>query len=210
MRELLLILALHPLCVFPQSTVPAPPQELDQAVMQSPPHRSSVVAISPLASDRIYADYSEEGRIAGLEGTVHLTAVLDGNGKATDVQVTKPLGLGLDEQAVEAAKQGTSGITTSGTANLDAEFILPEKGSRWHLLSVVFLLPYGASRPTFVSTTYPLGAGLVGGDAIDHAQVVAMLGSRLTVLSVSKCGRLRAASAINAALSWTSLPHLKI
>src|ERR1700676_17768 len=188
MRELFFILAMSPLCVVAQPEIPLPPQELDRAVMENRPHVSDRVVVSPATgnraaegpsgaatipvSDRIEADYSDEGRIAGLEGTVHLLAVIAKDGTA-NVQVIKSLGLGLDEKAGEAITQRQSGLSTS---YLHADFILPEKHSRWHLLSVAFFPPEGASRPTFVSTTYPLGAGLVGGDAIDHAQVVAAIG----------------------------------
>jgi TonB family protein len=50
-------------------------------------------------------EYSEEARHAKLEGTVMLSLVVDENGKAQDIRVTKPLGHGLDEKAVEAVKK---------------------------------------------------------------------------------------------------------
>lgn len=193
MRELLVILAISPLCVLAQPEIPSPPQELDRAVMENRPHVSDRVVVSPATdnraaegpseaatipvSDRIETDYSDEGRIAGLEGTVHLLAVIDKDGTA-NVRVLKSLGLGLDENAVEAIKQRQSGVSPS---YLHADFILPEKRSRWHLFSVAFSPQKGASRPTFVSTTYPLGAGLIGGDAIDHAQVVAAIGRQVWI-----------------------------
>ena len=70
-------------------------------------------------------------------------------------------------------KRASPGADALQPHHLHADFLLPEKNSRWHLLSVVFLTPEGASRPAFVSTTYPLGAGLIGGQAIDYAQSVA-------------------------------------
>ena len=46
-------------------------------------------------------------------------------------------------------------------------------------MSVAFFPPEGASRPRFAATVYPPGAGLSGGDAIDHGQVVAALGKQV-------------------------------
>jgi len=179
MRELLLILAMPYLCALAQSPIASPSPDLDQAVMQERPHVSDHVAVSPAVLDRIEADYSDEGRIAGLEGTVRLTAVIAQDGKARNVEILQPLGLGLDEKAVEAAKQGHSGVLAFSTSFLRAVFTLPQKDSRWHLVSVVFFPPEGASRPRFAATLYPPGAGLSGGQAIDHGQVVAALGRQV-------------------------------
>jgi TonB family protein len=176
MREFILILAISPLCVFAQPVTPPPPPELDRAVNQNPLRFSDRIAILPTDLNRLDADYSEEGRIAGLEGTVRLTAVVAEDGTATGIQVTEPPGLGLDEKAIEAIKQWRGRISLPSKAYLHADFRMPEKGHRWHLLSVVFDAPERASRPKFVSATYPPGPGLVGGDAVDHGQVLAALG----------------------------------
>jgi TonB family protein len=50
-------------------------------------------------------EYSQEARKAKLEGTVMLSLVVDENGKAQNIRVTKSLGHGLDEKAVEAVKK---------------------------------------------------------------------------------------------------------
>jgi periplasmic protein TonB len=49
--------------------------------------------------------YSEEARKAKYQGTVVLQAVIQPDGHATDIQVVKGPGLGLDDKAVEAVKQ---------------------------------------------------------------------------------------------------------
>jgi TonB family protein len=48
--------------------------------------------------------YSEEARKAKYQGTVVLWIVVDAAGAVTDCKVVKPLGLGLDEKAVETVK----------------------------------------------------------------------------------------------------------
>lgn len=49
--------------------------------------------------------YSEEARKAKWQGSVLLSLVVDENGKTTDIHVVRPLGLGLDEKAIEAVTQ---------------------------------------------------------------------------------------------------------
>ncbi len=48
--------------------------------------------------------YSEEARKAKYQGTVLLKAIITPEGKATNIQVVKGLGLGLDEKAIEAVR----------------------------------------------------------------------------------------------------------
>jgi TonB family protein len=50
-------------------------------------------------------EYSEEARKAKFQGTVLLAIVVDETGKATQIKVSRPLGLGLDEKAIEAVKK---------------------------------------------------------------------------------------------------------
>jgi protein TonB len=49
--------------------------------------------------------YSEEARKAKYSGVVVLQVVITADGRATDIQVVKGPGLGLEEKAIEAAKQ---------------------------------------------------------------------------------------------------------
>ena len=48
--------------------------------------------------------YSDEARKAKFEGVVTLQAIIQLNGHATDIQVVKSAGLGLDEKAVDAVR----------------------------------------------------------------------------------------------------------
>lgn len=48
--------------------------------------------------------YSEEARKAKFQGIVVLSIIVDAQGNVHDVQVVKPLGLGLDEQAVRTVQ----------------------------------------------------------------------------------------------------------
>jgi TonB family protein len=48
--------------------------------------------------------YSEEARKAKYQGTVIVLIVIDAQGNVTDSRIVKPLGLGLDEKAIETIK----------------------------------------------------------------------------------------------------------
>jgi TonB family protein len=48
---------------------------------------------------------SEEARKAKFQGSVLLSVIVDTAGNATQIRVTRALGLGLDEKAIEAVKQ---------------------------------------------------------------------------------------------------------
>src|SRR5579863_1571545 len=56
----------------------------------------------PRVSTKVEPDYSEEARHARLAGTVIVFVVVDLDGEPRDLKVLRPLGLGLDEKAIEA------------------------------------------------------------------------------------------------------------
>ena len=51
---------------------------------------------------KIEPEYSEEARKAKWQGTVQLSVIIDETGHARDLKVSKSLGLGLDQKAMEA------------------------------------------------------------------------------------------------------------
>lgn len=54
---------------------------------------------------KVEPEYSEEARKAKYQGTVVLAVVVDETGRARDIRVLRPLGLGLDEKAIEAVQK---------------------------------------------------------------------------------------------------------
>ncbi len=54
---------------------------------------------------KVEPEYSEEARKAKFQGTVLLYVVVDENGKPRDIKILRPLGLGLDQKAVEAVEK---------------------------------------------------------------------------------------------------------
>ncbi|MEZ5398485.1 MAG: energy transducer TonB [Bryobacteraceae bacterium] len=60
---------------------------------------------APALLSKVEPEYSEEARKAKFQGTVVLQIVVDETGKARDIRVVRPLGLGLDEKAIEAVQK---------------------------------------------------------------------------------------------------------
>jgi len=107
------------------------------AKAQAPPAPRLPPAPPRLVS-RLAPEYSEEARAAGLEGTVTLYAEVDEHGNPVRVHVLAPLGMGLDEKAVEAVSKwhyqpGTiDGRPARFGMELEVPFQLPAPGA-WHL-----------------------------------------------------------------------------
>jgi len=77
----------------------------------APPARSDTASVAykvgagvnpPSVLQKVEPEYSEEGRAAGLQGTVVVQVVIGPDGVAHDARIVRGLGLGLDEQAIEA------------------------------------------------------------------------------------------------------------
>jgi len=85
---------------------------------------------NPVPINRPEPQYSEEARKAKWQGAVLLSLVVDENGKPTDIKVIRPLGLGLDEKAIEAVshwtfKPGTrNGMPVKVQAQIEVTFRL--------------------------------------------------------------------------------------
>lgn len=59
----------------------------------------------PVIIYKIDPEYSEEARKAKYSGTVLLSVVIDAHGLTRDIHVIQPVGLGLDEKAIEAVQK---------------------------------------------------------------------------------------------------------
>jgi periplasmic protein TonB len=54
---------------------------------------------------KVEPEYSEEARKAKFQGTVLLFVIVDEHGNPRDIKIIRPLGLGLDQKAVEAVEK---------------------------------------------------------------------------------------------------------
>jgi TonB family protein len=59
----------------------------------------------PHVESKIEPQYSEEARKHKLQGSILLSLVVDATGTPTQIAVLRPLGMGLDEKAIEAISQ---------------------------------------------------------------------------------------------------------
>jgi len=75
-------------------------------------------------------DYTELARRARYQGTTVMRAVVDSRGDTTQVQILRPLGMGLDDQAVNVVRQWRfepakrDGKPVAVTVDIEVEFRL--------------------------------------------------------------------------------------
>ena len=178
MRRLLATLALSSGALVAQQLVTPP----DGDALFFPPLDSTGAPLSPAFTLHVGdAQYPDEAKLAGLEGTVLVSAAAAVNGTLSDFRVQRSLGLGLDERAVQVIANGNNdaGLTSGPVKTFAVDFNLPEKRSRWHLASIEFNPPQGVSRPTFLSASYPPGAG-ISVAAYDEGRILGAIGRAAT------------------------------
>ena len=97
----------------PQASEPAahgfePAAPLPTAAASAPPapvSASSPGVVSPRPIYKVEPTYTEDAKATKLQGSVTLSLVINEQGQAQDIQVTKSLDPGLDEQARDAVSQ---------------------------------------------------------------------------------------------------------
>jgi periplasmic protein TonB len=62
-------------------------------------------ASAPQVIYQVEPEFSDAARQAKYQGMVEITIIVDAEGRVRDPRVVKPVGMGLDERAVEAVKQ---------------------------------------------------------------------------------------------------------
>jgi TonB family protein len=116
---------------------------------------------APVVMAKPKPEYSQEARLAKLEGSVLLSLIVAKGGEVREVRVERPLGLGLDENAVENVRSwkfhpGTKdGSPVDVRVNGEVFFREARQLWDWHLVSAAFDPPKGASRPTVLKAQYP-------------------------------------------------------
>ncbi|MEO8130345.1 MAG: TonB family protein, partial [Bryobacteraceae bacterium] len=116
--------------------------------------------------------------LAELEGTVLITAIIGIDGTSSAAQISRAIGLGLDEKALEALaawrfRPGTSGgKPVPVMAIIPVEFRIAPKTSRWHLTGVTFHLAQGVERPHILSPKFPEGPGVSAREAMEEGSLL--------------------------------------
>ena len=60
---------------------------------------------APVVLHSVQPEFSEEARQSSFQGTVALQLIVDTNGDPQNIHITRHLGKGLDEKAIEAVQQ---------------------------------------------------------------------------------------------------------
>ncbi len=84
---------------------PPPPEEPNGEDEEPRTYTIGGGVTSPRLLYKVEPEYSEKARNAKLQGTVMLSIEVWEDGKAHNIRVLRPLGMGLDEKAIEAARQ---------------------------------------------------------------------------------------------------------
>lgn len=105
----------------------------------------------PEPTYRFDPEYTMEARQAGLQGTVRLSMIIDLKGIPQDITVRRPLGMGLDERAMETVAQWRfrpamkDGSPVKFRASVEISFRLWRKG--WSITNISFPEQPGVSPP---------------------------------------------------------------
>ena len=158
--------------------------------------------------------YSDEGRMAKLEGTSTVSLVVNENGQAQDVSVTRPVGLGLDAKAVQAISQWKfkpglkDGMPVAVAATIEVNFHL-DAHPVWRPTRANFMTPQGTTRPTLVEAPYPADFGSNLNDSVAVQFDVDDNGIPINLRAQSPSGPKLETEAIDIVSAWRFQPGMK-
>jgi TonB family protein len=145
---------------------------------------------APFVVSKPAPEYSDEARLAKVEGSVMLSLVVDPNGQPRDIQVVRPLGLGLDEKAVENARhwQFKPGMMKGNPVAVivnEEVFFRPQRSLwDWHVVRAAFRSPAPETRPAFIKVKFPATVDLEENAAVTLTFDVGPNGVPLNVVVV--------------------------
>jgi TonB family protein len=198
---------------------PAPEPQV-QAPRNEAPLPASVYRVGPGISapkvqDKKDPQYSEEARIAKLNGLVVVQLVVSEFGLVRDAKVLRPIGLGLDDQALEALSSwrfqpGTKdGTNVAVAANIEMNFRLLENRSPWTLTRALFNPPAGTMRPVLLQAPYPADIGLSASGNVDVSFDVDENGIPINFRTASSANPSLESEAIAIVSGWRFRPGTK-
>ena len=88
------------------------------------------LSVMPVLIYKVDPEYTDQAKLSKYQGTVLLNLVIDDKGRPQQVRVARPLGLGLDEKAVEAVRHWRfrpgikNGNAVAVAANVEVNFQL--------------------------------------------------------------------------------------
>jgi TonB family protein len=169
---------------------------------------------SPGVVEKQDPQYSDEARLAKLAGTSVISLVVDEKGSARNLRVTRSLGLGLDEKAVEAISRWKfrpgmrQGVPVAVAATIEVNFHL-DGLPIWLLTRALFASPDGASRPVLVQAAYPVDLGSNLNDSVSVSFDVDNNGIPINVHAQSAAGPKLESEAMAIVSGWLFRPGTK-
>jgi TonB family protein len=106
-------------------------------------------------------EYTEEARLAKLEGSVLLSLMVGADGQPRDIRVARPLGLGLDQKAIENVRTwqfkpaSRNGMPVDMTAMEEVFFRQQRNLWDWHVVRAIFQSQASAARPVLITAKFP-------------------------------------------------------
>jgi TonB family protein len=109
------------------------PATMEVAATPGNPDESDVMQVgrdvtAPTLISKVEPQYTDQARAAKYQGTVLLSTVIGPDGRATDLKVIKSLGMGLDENAIDAVQKWRfrpgmkSGVPVKVQAQIEVNF----------------------------------------------------------------------------------------
>jgi TonB family protein len=169
---------------------------------------------APKIVSRSEPQYSEEARKARLEGKVLIVLVVGDDGTPRDVRVSRPLGFGLDEEAVERVRAWRfspgqrAGNPVPVVTTIEVNFRLVG-AKQWHLARAAFNLPAGAPRPRLIEPKFPPDSTSEEPRSVTLTFDVDENGSVINIHVESSSDPSSARDVIAAAREWRFTPGLK-
>jgi len=199
---------------FPQAA-PQPAQQQAQDAPPLPPgvYRPGNGVSAPSVLKKLDPEYAEEARIAKLSGAAILKLVIGEDGNGRDIVVTQPLGLGLDEKAVDSIKAWSfkpgvkDGAAVPVAATIQVNFRLENAAAQpWHLTRALFTPSAGAVRPILLQAPYPADAGSPDNDSVRVSFEVDANGVPINFHGLSAANPKLEAEAIGILSGWRFRP----
>jgi TonB family protein len=134
--------------------------------------------------------YTDEALLAKLEGSVLLSLAVGADGQPRDIQIARPLGLGLDEKAIENVRQwqfrpGSKNGTPVAVSIHVEVFFHPQRNLwDWHLTRAVFRAPNIEVRPVLIKVKFPATVDLEQNASVTLAFDIGPTGVPANVLVV--------------------------
>ena len=98
-------IALLPVPFAAAQQVAPPTDETAPTQANEPMYKIGGHISAPQIKYRVTAQYTDEAKRANFEGVCLIGLIVNAQGNPVNVHVVRPLGMGLDEKAIEAIKQ---------------------------------------------------------------------------------------------------------